>query len=38
MPYQDIPLDKSWQGYDLGHDLTDKGIELFSRDWNSLIK
>ena len=38
IPYQDIPLSKGWQEYDIRHDLTDKGMELFSRDWNSLIK
>ncbi len=36
--YRDIALTKKWQDYDIGHELTDKGMELFSKDWNSLIK
>jgi transaldolase len=38
IPYQDIGLDKPWQEYDIKHDLTDKGIEKFSQDWNNLIE
>jgi transaldolase len=36
--YKDIDLIKNWQAYDISHDLTVKGIERFSADWNSLIK
>jgi len=38
IPYKDIDLSKKWQEYDISHDLTDKGMEKFSADWNSLIK
>lgn len=38
IPYQEIDLSKKWQGYDIVHDLTDKGMAKFSEDWNSLIK
>jgi transaldolase len=38
IPYKDIDLSKRWQEYDISHDLTDKGMEKFSADWNSLIK
>ncbi len=38
IPYKDIGLTKNWQDYDLSHDLTVKGMEKFSEDWNSLIK
>lgn len=38
IPYKDIALSKKWQEYDISHDLTDKGMEKFSADWNSLIK
>jgi transaldolase len=38
IPYQDIDLLKKWQEYDISHDLTVKGIGLFSADWNALIK
>jgi transaldolase len=37
IPYEDIALDRPWQEYDIHHELTDMGMELFSRDWNSLI-
>lgn len=38
IPYVELDLTKGWQGYDIRHELTDKGIELFSKDWNSLIE
>lgn len=37
IPYEEIALSKPWQGYDIRHELTDKGMERFSSDWNSLI-
>ena len=36
--YQEITLDKPWQGYNVMHALTDAGIEKFASDWNNLIK
>jgi transaldolase len=38
IPYKDINLEKDWQEYDIRHELTVKGMEKFSADWNSLIK
>lgn len=38
IPYKDISLFPNWQEYDINHDLTVKGMEKFSADWNSLIK
>lgn len=38
IPYKDIDLNKRWQDYNISHDLTDKGMERFSADWNALIK
>jgi transaldolase len=38
IPYRDIDLRKDWRTYDLRHELTDRGIERFSADWNSLLK
>ncbi|HET6514541.1 MAG TPA: transaldolase family protein [Thermodesulfovibrionales bacterium] len=38
MPYKNIDLSRNWQDYDISHDLTDKGMEKFSQDWNALIK
>ncbi len=37
IPYRMIELAKKWQDYDIRHDLTDKGMEKFSLDWNALI-
>jgi len=36
--YKEIALDKNWQDYDPSHDLTDIGVEKFSRDWKNLIQ
>lgn len=36
--YKDLDLTREWQEFDIHHDLTDKGIERFSNDWNALIK
>lgn len=36
--YKDLDLNKDWQEFDINNNLTDKGIERFSNDWNKLIK
>jgi transaldolase len=38
IPYEEIDLTKDWREYDIRHDLTDKGMERFSQDWNSLLQ
>jgi len=38
IPYRELDLGKPWQDYDIRHDLTDKGMEKFSADWNTLIR
>ncbi len=38
IPFKEIDLTKRWQAYDIRHDLTDKGMDRFSADWNALIK
>ena len=38
IPFREIDLSKAWESYDIRHDLTDKGMEKFSADWNALIK
>ncbi|MHB8110988.1 MAG: transaldolase family protein [Syntrophorhabdaceae bacterium] len=38
IPYQEIDLSRSWQDYNIAHDLTTKGMDKFSSDWNSLIR
>ena len=35
--YKNTDLKRGWQEYDIAHDLTVKGMERFSADWNSLI-
>ncbi len=35
--YRVIDLNRHWEEYDIRHDLTDKGMEKFSSDWNQLI-
>jgi transaldolase len=37
IPYQEIVLSRDWRDYDIRHELTDKGMEKFSQDWNSMI-
>lgn len=38
IPYQELDLDQDWRKFNIKHELTDKGIERFSADWNALIK
>jgi transaldolase len=38
IPYKDTELTRKWQEYNISHELTVKGMEKFSADWNSLIK
>jgi transaldolase len=38
IPFKDIDLTKKWQDYNIYHELTDKGLECFSSDWNALIQ
>lgn len=35
--YRQVDLTKKWNKYDIHHDLTVRGMERFSEDWNSLI-
>lgn len=37
LAYKEIDLSKNWQEYDIAHDLTAKGMEKFSKDWNDLV-
>jgi len=38
IPYENISLDKQWDEYDIAHEMTAKGLDQFSHDWNSLIE
>ena len=31
-------LNSRWEDFDIRHELTDKGMERFSADWNALMK
>jgi transaldolase len=37
VPYREYDLTDNWRAFDISHDLTAKGMEKFSADWNSLI-
>jgi len=37
IPYRELDLSKPWREFDIAHPLTEKGIERFASDWNSLI-
>jgi len=37
IPYRDISLNKSWDSYNIAHDLTDTGLQKFASDWNKLM-
>lgn len=37
IPYRQIDLSRPWQEYNIRHDLTTKGMQKFSADWNSLL-
>jgi len=36
--YENVDLTKNWHEFDIHHDLTVKGMEKFSSDWDSLIR
>lgn len=37
IPYKKLDLSKNWKEFDISHKLTEKGMDKFSQDWNSLI-
>lgn len=38
IPYNEIDLSLNWQKHNIAHELTNKGLESFAKDWNALIK
>lgn len=38
IPYKELDLNSRWEDLDIRHELTEKGMERFSADWNALIK
>jgi transaldolase len=37
VPYKEFDLEQSWETFDIRHELTDKGLEKFAHDWDSLL-
>lgn len=37
IPYAQLDLSKGWSSYNISHELTDKGLQRFSEDWNTLV-
>lgn len=37
IPRKEIDLSKDWEEFNITHELTDRGIDRFSEDWNALI-
>lgn len=35
--YEDLDLNRNWRDFNIEHNLTDKGLEKFSLDWNKMI-
>jgi len=38
IPYQELDLNRPWQSFDIGHELTTKGIQKFVADYRSTLK
>jgi len=38
IPFRAVDLGGRWQDLDIRHELTDRGMEKFSADWNTLIR
>jgi transaldolase len=38
IPYQSLDLNRPWEGFDIRHDLTTKGIQQFVADYKSTLK
>jgi transaldolase len=38
IPYQSLDLNRPWEGFDIRHELTTKGIQQFVADYRSTLK
>jgi transaldolase len=38
IPYKELNLNQPWQSFDIHHELTDKGVDRFTADWNALLE
>lgn len=36
--FEDINLEQNWQQYNISHELTDRGLESFVKDWKAIIE
>ena len=37
IPYESLDLTKDWNTFTISDPLTDKGLQKFSDDWNTLV-
>lgn len=37
IPYKKFPISRNWQAFNIAHELTDKGIDRFAKDWDTLV-
>jgi transaldolase len=37
IPYRELDLARPWREFEIAHELTAKGMERFSADWNALM-
>ena len=37
IPYQELDLEQPWEGFDIQHELTRKGIERFTADYHAIV-
>ncbi len=38
IPYLELNLEKNWSSFNIKHELTEKGLQSFADDWNSIVK
>ncbi len=36
--YETVSLSKEWEEFDISHELTNKGLQKFSEDWNNMVE
>jgi hypothetical protein len=37
-PYEDLNLEQPWEQFNIGHELTSKGIQKFVSDYKSTLR
>jgi transaldolase len=37
IPYENLSLDQPWDTYDIQHELTQKGLEKFAKDYHEAV-